>query len=148
MDQQNENLFDLHLDDPSFSYFREAAKWARFIAIVGFIFCGILVLFAFFAGTIFATLTAGLGGYAPIGGGLFTIVYLVFALLWFFPFLYLYRFASQMQLALHHKEQLKLQNSFKNLKSYFRFMGILFIVVLSIYALGIVMAIVGGIASM
>lgn len=146
MDQQNQNLFDLHLDQQSFSYFTETAKWAKFIAIVGFVFCGLMVVFALFAGTILSTMTSALGGTASmIGGGVLTVVYILFAALWFIPCLYLFRFASQMQLALQNNEQSKLQSSIKNLKAYFRFLGILFIVILSFYALAFIGVLIAGV---
>lgn len=149
MDQQNQNLLDLQLDQQSFSYFAESAKWAKFIAIVGFVFCGLMVIVALFAGTIFATMFASMGsGMGMVGGGAFTVVYLIFAALWFFPCLYLYRFATQMQQAIQSNEQNKIQQSLRNLKSYFRFLGILFIVVLSFYALGILGALAMGLGRM
>ena len=46
MDQQNQGLFDLHLDQQSFVNLKEAARWARFIAIIGFIISALMVLFA------------------------------------------------------------------------------------------------------
>ena len=50
MDQQNQNLFELQLDQPSAAYLGEAAKWAKFLAIIGFIFCGLMILAALFMG--------------------------------------------------------------------------------------------------
>lgn len=149
--ESNQNLFDLHLDQQSFAYFEETAKWAKFIAIIGFVFCALMVVFALFAGTILATMfaTMGVEGNTVGGmGGMLTFIYILFALLWFFPCLYLFRFASQMQHALQHNEQGRLQNSFRNLKGYFRFLGILFIVILSFYALGILGGVVAGLASL
>ena len=32
------NLFELQVDQPSMSYLKDAARWARFLAIIGFIF--------------------------------------------------------------------------------------------------------------
>lgn len=149
MDQQNQNLFDLHLDQQSFSYFGEAAKWAKFIAIIGFVFCGLMVVIALFAGSMFASMFASMGsGMGMVGGGVFTVVYLIFAALWFFPCLYLFRFATQMQSAIQSNEQVKLQYSIRNLKAYFRFLGILFIIVLAFYALGILGMLAVGVGRM
>ena len=147
MDQSNQNLFDLQLDQQSFAYFRESAKWAKFISIIGFIFCALMVIFALFAGTMFASMGAAFGAGSAVSGGI-TVFYILFAILWFFPCLYLYRFASQMQTAIENNEQVKLQNSLMNLKSYFRFMGILFIVILALYALAIIGGILMGISQL
>ena len=150
MDQPNQNMFDLHFDQQSFNYLGETARWAKFIAIIGFIFCALMVMIALFAGTIFASMFAAMGaGAGPvIGSTVFTVVYLVFAALWFFPCLYLYRFASQMQSAIHNNEQNKIQTSFRNLKAYFRFLGILFIIILSFYALGFIGAMMMGVLNL
>ncbi len=145
--QQDPGLFDIQIDGQSLEYFRESAKWAKFIAIVGFIGCGLMVLVGLFAGTIIAaSMSMAMGAYSGLGGGTFTVIYLLFAAIWFFPCLYLYRFASQMQTALNSNEQEKLAGSLKNLKSYFRFIGILIIVMLGFYALAFVFGIIAAVA--
>ena len=68
--ESNQNLFDLHLDQQSFAYFEETAKWAKFIAIIGFVFCALMVVFALFAGTIFATMFATMGVEGNMVGGM------------------------------------------------------------------------------
>ncbi len=145
----NQSLFDLQLDPAGAEYLRESAKWAKFIAIIGFVFCGLMVVAALFAGSILAaSMSTALGGGAGIGGGLITFIYIAIAALWFLPCLYLFRFASGMQGALANNEQEKLLNSLKNLKSHFKFIGILLIIMLVFYALafvfGIIMATAGG----
>jgi hypothetical protein len=64
-----------------------------------------------------------------------TVVYLICALLFFFPCLYLYRFSVKMKLALASVSQENFDTSLQNLKSLLKFYGILTIVMLSIYAL-------------
>jgi amino acid transporter len=150
MDQQNQNLFELQLDQPSTAYLGEAAKWAKFLAIMGFIFCGLMIIIALFAGSIMgAAMSAAGGGMSSMfGSGLLTAVYIIFAAVYFFPCLFLFRFASQMQEAVRNHEQNKLQGSFKNLKSCFRFLGILTIIVLCFYVLGIIGGLLVGLSSM
>jgi len=150
MDQQNQNLFELQLDQPSAAYLGEAAKWAKFLAIIGFIFCGLMILAALFAGSIIGAMMSSMGGGSAsmFGSGFVTVLYLCLTAIYFFPCLYLFRFASQMQDALHSNEQNKLQTSFKNLKACFRFMGILFIVIMSIYILMIIFVMVVGLGGL
>jgi hypothetical protein len=146
MDQENQGLFDLHLDEPSISHFSESARWAKFIAIVGFIFCAFMVMGAIFMGAIFSSLGTQMAGFpAFAGGGLISAMYLIFAVIFFFPNLFLYRFAAQIQQSIRLNEQPRLQSSLKNLKSYFRFIGILYIVVIAFYILIFVFAIFAGI---
>ena len=154
MEQQNQNMFDLQVDQQTFHYFSESAKWAKFLAIVGFVGCAFLAIGALFAGASIGAMIPMMGGEAgtagAVGGGIVTFVYLVFALIYFFPCLYLYRYASQMQLAIHHNEQTKMHTSIRNLKSFFKFFGILTIIWLALAILGMLgmmMAGVGELAS-
>jgi hypothetical protein len=139
------NLFDLRVDQQAASYLSEAAKWARFLAILGFILCGLMALGSFFGGAyVSETITTYLGSSAVFGGVFSTIVYLGFTLLLFFPTLYLYKFAAKLKNAVRSNDQQTLEIALKNLKSFFKFHGIFAIIVLSFYALVIVFAIVGG----
>jgi hypothetical protein len=77
------------------------------------------------------------GGSSTLGGGMVTVIYILIALLWFFPCLHLFHFANKMKLALTGNDQEMLNTSFKNLKACFKFMGIITIIVLSFYALAL-----------
>jgi len=147
------NLFELQVDQTTSGYLGETARWARFFAILGFIMCGLIVLLGFFYTTILAVFSrAGNGGVSPVEtggivgvmGGAMIFFCLLVAALYFFPCLYLYNFASRMQAALRANDQEKLTNAFKNLKSYFRYIGILTIIVLGLYLL---IFIIGGIGA-
>ncbi|HYE55102.1 MAG TPA: DUF5362 family protein, partial [Chitinophagaceae bacterium] len=143
MEQQSGNLFELQVDASSMNYLSETAKWGKFLSIVGFIGCALLVIL----GLYIATATGGsdaLGGLYSMGLGLgLAIVYIVLALLYFFPCLYLFRFSNAMQVALRSNDQNNLVAAFSNLKSCFKFVGILTIVILAFYALGIIFAVIG-----
>ncbi len=137
------SLFELQVDHQVTSYLGETARWAKFLAIIGFIFCGLIVLGALFAGSVLSGAFGRLGG---MGGGLSVLiggVYAGLALLYFFPCLYLFNFASKMQVAIRSNDQVQLINSFRNLKSCYKFLGILMIVVLSFYALAIIVTMLG-----
>ena len=83
------------------------------------------------------------GGLAGLGM-LMTVLYLAFAALYFFPCLYLYRFSDKMKVALDAQDQVTLDESFLNLKSTFKFVGILMAVILGFYGLILLLAILGG----
>lgn len=150
MEQQDQSLFDLQLDQQSISYLSEGARWARFIAIVGFIFCGLMVILAFFVGTIFTTVMSSTmgaaAGFTGLGGGFITFMYIVFAAIGFIPCLFLYRFGSRLQLAVSNNQQDQMHIALKGLKSYFKFIGILFIIYISFCVLGVIGAVIGGLA--
>jgi len=144
--EQNPALFDINLDQQNQVYLSETAKWAKFLAIIGFIFIGILVLMGFFAGSLFSNFYAA-SGMEYFGAGFFLFFYIAIALLYFFPTLFLYKFASSMQMALRNNDQIRLTDSFKNLKSCFKFIGIVTIVFIGFYVITIIIGIITGLAS-
>jgi hypothetical protein len=77
-----------------------------------------------------------------MGGGAFAVVYIVIALVYFFPCLYLYNFANRMKIALLNNDQVQLNISFKNLRALYRFIGILMIIGLCIWVLGVLIVII------
>lgn len=138
------SLFELQVDHESSTFLKEAARWAKFLSILGFIFCGIFVLIGLFAGTFIATMSSsmGAGPAVAMGGAFYSIIYIVIALLSFFPCLYMFNFAKKMQVALASNDQTQLNQSFRNLKAYYRFAGILAIIWLSILALAFIFGII------
>jgi hypothetical protein len=143
MEQNTSNLFELHVDPQSNAYLGETARWAKFLAIVGFVMCGLIVLLGIFFGTLFSSFGDSMGmGMGGVGIGA-AFMYILIALLWFFPCLFLYRFAVRTQVALRNNEQQNLTAGLANLKSYFKFVGILTIIFVSIYLLIFLFAMLG-----
>ena len=145
---QDTSLFGFGIDQSSRSHLSEAAKWAKFLSIVGFVMCGLIVIGSIFAGSFLATMTSSYNeGYrSSVGltggmGAFIAVFYIGIAVLFFFPYLFLFRFATRMKAALNTNDQTTLNTSFQNLKIMFRYVGILTIVMLSFYALAILMAI-------
>ena len=132
------------------SYLKETAKWAYFLSIVGFVMLAFIVVGGIFSATILgssmSSLSPGMPGGAPVmmSGGLMMVVYLAIAALYFFPTLYLYRYAKKMKVALANDDQLFLAESFKNLKSMFKFMGILMAIILGFYGIIIILGLLFG----
>lgn len=146
---QENSLFGFGIDQSSRAHLSEAAKWAKFLAIVGFVMCGIIVVIAIFAGSFLAMMTNtyndGYSSSTKLTGGVgavITIFYIGIAILLFLPYLFLFRFATRMKTALNTNDQLTLNTSFQNLKIMFRYVGILTIVMLSFYALALLMIII------
>lgn len=147
---EENKVTDLQLTLDSKDFLKEIAKWAYFLSIMGYIGIGFLVLFAIFAGTIFSSIgqmggAAGAMGSMP--GAFLTVLYLLMAALYFFPVYYLNKFASNMKTALSQNDNDLLSTSLEYLKSHYKFMGIMTIVILSLYALILVVAIFAGIAA-
>ena len=145
--EQNPSLFEFGIDEMSRNHLAETAKWAKFLSIVGFVMCGLIVLASFFVGTFFSASTDRYERYGdenPLAGLgiLMTLFYLAIGVLYFFPCLFLFRFATQMTAALNTNEQVTLNTAFQNLKRMFRYLGILTIIVISLYIFAFIFAMI------
>lgn len=128
----------LHVDASARLFLEQTAKWAKFLAIFGFVMCGIIVIAAFSMGSILTSYAALSGEDFPgmgMFGGMITVFYLLLAVLFFFPNLYLLNFSNKMQVALGSEDQPTLTQSFRFLRAYYRYIGIMVIVMICFYAL-------------
>lgn len=127
------------------SYFYDIAKWASFLAIVGFIFSGIIIIGAFTIGSAIESspqLAEALGKFGALGKVLFTVVNLVFAFAIFYPSLLLFKYATKAKYGVLYGEQDSLNEAFSKLKSLFKYWGILIIIFISLYIFAIVSSII------
>jgi hypothetical protein len=122
-------------------YLHETAKWASFLSIVGFIMCGLFLLMAFFIGTIFSLLgnISPVYNQMPAGVGTFlTVIFILFDVLYFFFPFYLYHFARKAKRGIALSDGEELTEALSKLKSFFKLVGIVTIVMLCIYAIEII----------
>ena len=128
---------DLKISSISTKYLRETAKWSKFLAIIGFIGIGFMVLAALgimmFGSSINSGYRASYQNQFPLAFG--AIFYLILAVLYYFPVSYLYKFSTSMKNAVDRTDNVSIDKAFENLKSHYKFMGIMMIVILSLYAL-------------
>lgn len=110
------------------NYLKETAKWTNFLSVVGFVMIGLMVIGAFMA----MAVGSSFSGPGAAAGGL---AYLLMALLYFFPILYMYNFSKKIKIGLNSSIQSEVELAFENLKKMFKYMGVLMIVILSIYAI-------------
>lgn len=151
--QQDSNIFEGGLDERSKAYLLETTRWTKFLAIMGFIFLGLmiigsLVLFAFGASmsSTYSGMSGfgGLGGYMGIGMGL---LYLLIAAFYLFPIISLYRFSINMKRGINTNNAELVTEAFRHQKNLYKFIGILMIIVIALYLLIIVVAALAGIAT-
>jgi hypothetical protein len=129
------------------AYLTETAKWTNFISVVGFVLVGLIVLVSFI-------LTLGIGflpevtamqdvpGMGPGFMVLFVIVFLFYGMIIFFPSWYMFKFSSNTLKSISKMDANGIEAAFRNLKSVFKFYGIFLLVVFSIYALLIFVAVI------
>jgi membrane-anchored glycerophosphoryl diester phosphodiesterase (GDPDase) len=146
----NSSLFSLTIDPVTKTHLTETARWARFLAIFGMIMLALGLVVALMGATVFTRFfgfptgvedetTAALGS-QRIGMMIGVVICLAIA---FFPLLFLLRFANAMKRAIAANDQNRLNESFQNLKVYFRYLGILTIIFLVLYGIIIAIGVMG-----
>ena len=125
---------DLQLLEESKLYVSSMGKWMKFFAVLGCIGIAILVLCTIFM--------MAFGGHIPMFGCMslrwFSLIYLIMAVLYIIPTIYLFRASAAAKLAVECNDNVQMTEFLKNNKSFWKFCGIFTIVVLIVYVLVII----------
>ncbi|WP_256007534.1 MULTISPECIES: DUF5362 family protein [Pedobacter] len=125
------------------SYLYETAKWAKFLSIIGFVITVFIVLLAFSPGAFLASMNSVAGEsnpYAAMGASGLTVMFMIIALIYFYPSFMLFKYANAAKQAVLFGDQPKLEVAMATMKSFFKFWGILTIVVLAFYLIAFISA--------
>ena len=132
------NNFELQLDQSAKQFLGEAAKWANFLAIVGFIAIGITLVVSFVFG-LYLVVMSDDRMIRAIGSdyyGIFScFCYFIVAALFCFPVLAVYKFSKNARKALEGPDSQALVTSFRYLKSHFKYIGVLMLSIMILYGL-------------
>lgn len=132
-----ENQNNFVLNDLAVDALRVSAKWTMFLSILGFIGIAFMVLGGLGAMVSFSSMPSepSFGRFSPFGafGAYIGIFYLVFAVIYFFPIFYLYKYSKGIKEALSYHNNDLLTEALCYLKAHHKFLGIMAIVVLSLY---------------
>ncbi|GGB64955.1 hypothetical protein GCM10007424_01070 [Flavobacterium suaedae] len=144
--EENSNFasFEIQLPVEAKNFLNTASGWALFLAIVG----TIVILFSLLGslGMLIAssTIDSAPGSLASMGimsGATMGLLFLLFTITMFFPVLYLYKFYSSTQKAVKSDDINGMTKSFKDLKGYFLWSGILTILSIILYIVLIVITV-------
>ncbi len=126
---------ELLLTDTSLRYLKTTSQWTRFLSILSFIGSGLLLLVAIIL------IPLGFFINSPTHTPHFFIflglIYLVLAGISFIPTWYLYKFSTNVERMLTFRTNEKVEEAFLYLMRYYRFTGIMVIVIMVIYILAI-----------
>ncbi len=122
-------------------HLRGTRPWVRLLAVLGFIFAIFICLAgaAMMVGSSFMGEATGLTGMAGVGIG---VLYLLLALIYIFPSIWMWRYAGSIQTLLSSRQTADLDEAMKHQKAVWRFFGIIAMVMIVIYAVIIVVAII------
>ena len=132
------------------TYLEEASPWIRFVGIIGFIGCGLVALIGLFMLIGFTAFTQAISetmGYSGLMGIGIGAVYLIIAVAMFFPAQFTYNFGSGIKNYKQTGLNAKLESALKSNKSLWKFMGIMYIIYLSLIPVAIIASIIIGVIS-
>lgn len=157
--QQEESVFGFAVTEQAQSYLRTSAKWEKFLAWVNLILLGLGILFCLFGSTFLQTLLSANRRHSyydrydtmdTAASTVFTFVFIFYALIlgvFIIPNIFRLKFANKCLTAIEVKDEELLAESFKNLKIYSTFWGILTIIGIAIYLLMFLFLIIGAAAT-
>ncbi|HLA83874.1 MAG TPA: hypothetical protein VJL29_03690 [Thermoguttaceae bacterium] len=127
--------------DRSVDMLRQTKPWVRFISVVTFLGSALMVLVGAFM------MLGGAAGATPGFGVGVGIVYIVMALIYIIPALFLWMYADRIALFVRERSTVALASALEAQKSFWKFVGILMLVFIALYAVGIFLAIIVGVAA-
>lgn len=129
------------LTTESISYLLKAAKWGKFLAILGFIVSGLLIL----GGIAMSFVLNKISGAdelvpvnLPFSPFFLSIIYIAIAVIYLIPCIFLNTFSNNAIKAVNLSSTEKMTTSLRNLRNLFVFIGISTIVLLTIYTLTLI----------
>jgi pilus assembly protein TadC len=130
------------LTSESMNYLLKAAKWGKFLAILGFIVSGLLILGGIAMTFVLNSLTDELVPLnMPFSPKVLSFFYIIIAGIYLIPVLFLNAFSNKATKAAKLSSPEILSDSLKNLKNLFVFVGISTIILLAFYT--IILIVVG-----
>jgi hypothetical protein len=127
-----ENQTNIELNEQALDSLRTSAKWSMFLAIMGFIGIGLIILAAIAMTSVMSMMPSDV---MPLGNikGFLGGIYFLMAIIYTPPVYYLYKYASDMQNALLQSSSDNIAIALGYLKSHHKFLGISIIVFISLY---------------
>ena len=131
------SLFNIQVDETVQYNLKEAAKWARFLSVIGIVFTLLFMLIGIGL-TVVSMMNFG-GVKIPF---VFGLVYFVISAVSLYPLITFYKFGKDMKTALLNNSQEAFSTSIQNLKSCLKFVGILTAITVLIYVVTFIVLII------
>lgn len=132
----------IKLSEKAFELLMSISKWTRFLSIAGFVWVAFCILLGLSFGSGFDFFNASIQS-TSFPSIFLALLYFILGLLMFFPILYLYRFSSYIRKGLKEDEDANIVNALINLSAHYKYIGILTLIVLFLYAFSIISLIIG-----
>jgi len=130
------------LTSESVAYLLRAAKWSKFLAILGFIMTGLLIIAGLMMSFVLNSVENEMVPLnMPFSPKILSFFYVTVAVISMIPVIFLNSFSNNAVKAVRFSDTEKMTTSLKNLKNLFVFLGISTIVMLALYI--IVLLVIG-----
>jgi len=125
-------------------YLQQTKPWVRFMSVLGFIAVALMVLCGF-AVMIFSASMSSRFGPSGVPMAFLGFIYLVLGLIYVFPAIFLYRYADGIKKAITVDLVGGMEDALRSQKSFWRYVGIIALIILIVYAIILVGLILFGI---
>ena len=122
----------LLIPESAIPYLNSTRKWTMFFAVLGFVMIALMGL-----GFIIMLIVSAVGQSGFLMPAL-AIIYAIIMAIYFFPVYYLFKFSEETKKAIASRNEESIQKSFRYLSLHFKIVGIITIVMLSLYILVII----------
>lgn len=129
----------IELEKDTLNYLNTTRKWSMFLAILGFIILGLLLIIGLFTGTFLSIFNSGDTG-TGVPGALIIALILLIGIIYFFPVYFLFQFSKHTANAVHSLDKKEIKKAFKNLRSCFVYIGVMVIIILVLYVIALAVA--------
>ena len=128
----------LEIGQETLKHLNKLRKWTMFLAVSGFIFLGLIIALGLITGT-FLTAFSHSDKITGLPDEVILAFFIVLALINFFPVFFLFRFSKHTSNALSTLDRKEMHIAIKYLKRFFIYLGILLIVVISLYIISLLL---------
>ena len=146
------------ISEKALFYLKAASPWMRFLGIIGFIGCGFCVvvgiffvimpaIFLWMTGVSHAEADVAHHGFMGVMGTLGGLVYILAAVFLFFPARWLYKTGARFRAYVRTGSDFDLEEAFRSIRAFWKFIGILTIIWLAFLPVGIVVTTVAAIGN-
>jgi hypothetical protein len=140
-DRDNQDIFSFEIDESVNNTFHEMTRWTKFLAILGFVFLGLMVVGGLAVAVYLSNMNLG-RQFDNMGGSIgIALLYILISLVYFYPTYALLKYSTSMKQALAMRDKTKFSAAITYLKNMFKYIGITMILFLALYGVIIIISI-------
>lgn len=135
--EQNQEQTRMEVSPEILDHLNATRKWTMFLSVLGFIFLGLLLAVVLATGAFLSAFNSQKS--EPAVPDLVLIIgFSAIAVVYFFSILFLFRFSVNTREAVKNNDPVRLNKAFRNLRTFFTYIGIILLIVLAIYIVALI----------